>query len=70
MMMLKVIIFIPLSYSVVINDFTLYMILDTGSKVTLIDFDTYKANISDCKLYPSDTNLSTFDKILIDIIIP
>ena len=52
--------------TVMVNDVTLDMILDTGSKVTLIDFDTYKTNFSDCKLYPSDTNLSTFDKRLID----
>ena len=37
--------------TVMINDVTLDMILDTGSKVTLIDFDTYQANFSDCKLY-------------------
>ena len=37
-----------------INGTVLDMIVDTGSKVSLINYDTYKSHFSDCHLLKSD----------------
>ena len=49
-------------YSTVkVNDKPINFVIDTGSTVSLINSDTYHSHFANCKLLPTDVNLSTFD---------